>query len=118
VDPGIPLGVVVLRSPAEQVIGLTNEDYLRLQSKAAASPALAENCRSILESAPYLIRHQEGTSPITCECCGTEVSAMPEADHRAGRPYTWRQAIWEPETGRKHTLRRCNWIREQRLATM
>ena len=34
-----------------------------------------------------------------------------EADTRS--PRQWKRAIWEAETGRKHTLRRCDWRREQ-----
>lgn len=72
----------------------------------AVSPGLAEDCRSLLESQPYLVRFREGTPPIRCECCGALVIAVPEADTRTERPYRWECAIWE-QAGRKHTLRRC-----------
>jgi hypothetical protein len=97
-----------MRSGGEQVL-LAVQDWA-----GGVTPAIAEDCASLVESMPYVIRYAEATAPIICECCGTRVVAVPEAvvtDVPASR--TWTRAIWETETGRKHTLRRCNWKREQ-----
>jgi len=84
----------------------------QMRQRATADPLFAEDCESISESMPFVVRMAEGTRPITCECCGVLVTAVPEADTRSGRPWRWECAIWEAETARKHTLRRCNWKRE------
>ncbi len=79
---------------------------------------LAEEWRSISESCAYFIRLYECSEPIRCECCGTSVVKIPEALASDGSSRTYRPAIWEgwpsgPGPARKHTLRRCNWWREQ-----
>jgi hypothetical protein len=69
---------------------------------------LREDLRSFCESFPYLIRVTGRGEPIRCECCGTLVALTPEA-HGANAP--WKPAIWEHESLRKHTMRRCDWKR-------
>ena len=79
-----------------------------LRQRAESDPALAEDIRSLNESAPYVIRLGDASGPMDCERCGTPVAAVPEAlirePHGARR---WQRAIWEPEAGRRHALRRC-----------
>ena len=84
-----------------------------MRQRAAIDPEFAEELESIGESMPYVIRMHEGTRPIRCECCGTRVTMCPEAV-AADHPWTFRPAIWEPEAGRKHTSRRCDWKRAAR----
>ena len=74
--------------------------------------ALAEDCLSLNESAPYVVRYHEHGAPIRCECCGTMVAQMPEALITEERPRRWKPGIWETEAGRRHTLRRCEWMRQ------
>lgn len=83
-----------------------------MEQRAAVDPAFAEDCESVSESMPFLIRDQH--PPITCESCGTLVMEVAEEDTRTPPPWTPKRAIWEPATGRKHTLRRCDWLRENR----
>ena len=80
---------------------------------------LGEEWRSIIESCDYFIRLYERSEPIICECCGTSVVKIPEALASDGPSRVYRPAIWEsPRPGpvRKHTLRRCDWWREQRTS--
>ena len=81
-----------------------------MRQRPAADPAFAEDCESVSESMPYVVRYDGACRPVTCECCGTRVSDPLEADTR--EPQQWKRAIWEAQTGRKHTLRRCNWLRD------
>jgi len=116
VDPGLLPGALVFRSGIEQRIELIG-DSTRIIGESVASDLIAEDCRSVLESAAYVIRLDGAGESIICECCGTQVALMPEspvAEHDAG-VRRWRPAIWEPQSGRKHTLRRCNWLREHAL---
>lgn len=78
-----------------------------------ASPELAEDARSLMESAPFIIRFREGAPPIRCESCGTPVSAVPE---KLGTDGTWGRGIWDAGNWRKHTLRRCQWQRDRAVA--
>ena len=81
-----------------------------MRQRAAADPAFAEDLESIGESMPFIVYAHEGRLPIVCECCGTLVTLVPEAHHQdldSRKP-----AIWEAQTARKHTLRRCNWLRD------
>ena len=87
-----------------------------MRQRAAVDPLFAEDIASIAESMPYVVRMHEGTPPIRCECCGTRVSMVPEAEASV-TPWAFKPAIWEAETRRKHTLRRCEWTREWRLMT-
>jgi len=82
-----------------------------MRQRAAVDPVFAEDIRSISESMPYVVHAHEGTPPIRCECCGTLVSMVPEAEVSV-RPWAFKPAIWEAATGRKHTLRRCEWTRD------
>jgi hypothetical protein len=112
VDPKLPSGAALMRSGDEQVL-LAFADW-----QNGVTPAFAEDCASLMESMPYVIRYTEATEPVACECCGTSVVAVPEAfvvDGASAR--TWTRAIWEAETGRKHTLRRCNWKRDQAFSS-
>ena len=109
VNPGLPDGVIVLDSGKDAL--LANLCGLRL---AKTDPLYAEDLRSLTESVPFFIRIHEATEPIICECCGTLVAAVPEGlvSDAPGRRFT--RAIWESETWRKHTLRRCDWKRVNR----
>ena len=84
----------------------------QVRQRAAVDPEFAEDCESIYESMQFLIRYGRETRCIICECCGTLVVDALECSVY-GRD--WKRAIWEHETGRKHTLRRCNWKRDQAL---
>ena len=109
-DPAMPPGAFALRSDSEQLIHVSA--VTQAIADTASSDLLAEDCRSLLESADYVVRYREHGTPVTCECCGTTVALMPEAIAGAdwqGRDF--KPGIWEPEAGRKHTLRRCEWKR-------
>jgi hypothetical protein len=82
-----------------------------VRQRAEADPAFAEDITSVNESMPFIVQMYEGTPPIRCECCGTLVTQCPEAEASA-KPWTYKPAIWELEMGRKHTLRRCEWLRD------
>lgn len=82
-----------------------------MTERAAVDPLFAEDCESVRESMPYVVQMHEGTRPIRCECCGTLVTMVPEAEP-CEPPWTFRAAIWEADTARKHTLRRCTWRRD------
>ena len=69
---------------------------------------LREDIRSYSESSPYFIRRDERGDPVRCECCGTPVALTTEA---LGLRGPWKPGIWEHETFRRHTLRRCEWKR-------
>jgi hypothetical protein len=108
VDPLIPPGVIVMRSGIDQVISVSRVTHIHAET--IKSDALAEDARSLIESAPYVVRYGDAGSPIACECCGSPVALMSErpAGETAG---AWKPGIWEPELTRKHTLRRCEWKR-------
>jgi hypothetical protein len=108
-DPHLPPGAVVMRSGIDQVISVS--EATRTHAEYVVSDLLAEDARSVIESADYVVRYREGGPAITCECCGTPVAAMPERPS-ADRATAWKPGIWEPGTGRRHTLRRCEWKRE------
>jgi hypothetical protein len=84
-----------------------------MRQRAEQDPAFAEDCESLFESMPFMIRYEGSSPPVRCECCGTLVRDPLEA--HSAEPRTWKRAIWEAGTGRKHTLRRCNWRRDQAL---
>lgn len=106
----MPPGAVALRSDREQWLVAT--DATRLAAELAVSDEFAEDCRSLSESADFVVRHWEHGTPVTCECCGTEVAAMPAAAADQ-YPRTWKPGIWETSSLRRHTLRRCNWKRAE-----
>jgi hypothetical protein len=86
----------------------------QLRERVEADPEFAEDCRSLVESMPYVIEPATVARPIRCEMCGTPVTLVSEAEV-AVKPWTYRSAIWEARNGgpwRKHTLRRCNWLRD------
>lgn len=106
VDPEIPPGVVMLESGTMKIA--------RTVSRQDPPPAgqndedVAEDLRSLHESYPYLVLVSDRGEPIRCECCGTLVAMTPESDTPSG---PWKPGIWEPELGRRHTMRRCEWKR-------
>ena len=81
-----------------------------MAQRAAVDPEFAEDIASLTESKDFIVYPYEATEPIRCESCGTLVAMTPERSvyDREQRP---EPAIWEPETGRKHTLRRCDYRR-------
>ena len=101
-DPDLPPGVVVMRPGTEQIARTVSHPG------GLVTDELWEDVQSFLESFPYLIRMSKRGEPIRCECCGTLVALTPEARRAGGR---WILAIWEFKTLRKHTLRRCEWMR-------
>jgi hypothetical protein len=107
-----PPGVAGIRTASEQSY-LIVSDALQTIAETAISEALAEDCRSLLESAPFVVRYGEMGEPIRCECCGTLVGLVPEGEaERHWRDRVWLPAIWETGLARKHTFRRCSWLRE------
>lgn len=86
-----------------------------LRQRAEADPEFAEDIESLLESADWFTQWGERTPSIRCECCGTWVTQVPETGPPLKYP-DWKPGIWEFDTGRRHTLRRCNWQRSRRLA--
>jgi hypothetical protein len=83
----------------------------QMQQRAAVDPVFAEDLASIGESMSYVVQLYEGTGrAVRCECCGTLVTRWLEAE--ASRPLSLKPAIWEAQAARKHTLRRCTWLRD------
>lgn len=76
--------------------------------------ALEEDCRSLNESAPYVIRGGDATGHALCSRCGTAVARVPEGRAADGPRRQFQPAVWELVLGRKHTIRRCDWLREHR----
>jgi len=74
-----------------------------------ATEELWEDLRSFRESFQWLIRPHDRGEPVRCERCGTLVALTPEALGFGGQ---WVPGIWEHETLRRHTMRRCEWRRE------
>jgi hypothetical protein len=112
IDPRMPPGAFAIRSGREQVLSVSERTYAC--ARQAVSDQMAEDCRSVIESAPWIVRYDEHGPAIICECCGTQVALMPErlVDERDA---AWLPGFWEPDAGRKHTRRRCEWWRAQRL---
>ncbi len=103
VDASLPPCTVLIRTNGEQALmDTTSAGLMR-------TPEFAEDLESLRESLPFVIRIDQMSDAITCECCGTEVFAVPESEWVT--PRQWRRAIWESHTGRKHTMRRCQWKR-------
>jgi hypothetical protein len=90
----------------EQARGMAEQ----MRQHAAADPVFAEDLESIGESLSFIIRYDGAERPVVCECCGTYVFDPLEA--HSSEPRKWTRAIWEAQTGRKHTLRRCDWLRD------
>jgi len=110
VDPAMPPGAFALRSADEQLIHVAAS--VQVLADTAISPVLAEDCRSVLESADFVVRYREHGTPVTCPFCGTTVAFTPEAEGGLDwRTREWKQGIWETGAGRKHTFRRCMWKR-------
>jgi hypothetical protein len=114
-EPDLPPGVIVLEAVAES----GTERIARTASHPGgiATSELMEDVRSFAESTPYCIRLSERGEPLWCECCGTLVALTPEtADGAAllGTGARWKPAIWEYETLRKHTMRRCDAMQANR----
>jgi hypothetical protein len=110
-DPALAPGEIRLRTDTEQGIVPMAGEWAR---RAVLDPAWTEDCRSLLESAPFLIRFREASSPpIVCESCGTLIVAVPEARGDDPLPRRWVREIWEYQAGRKHTLRRCDSMRDE-----
>jgi hypothetical protein len=99
---------MAVRSGGQQ--GLWTSELTQLSADLAISPRIAEDCRSVIESADYIVQYGDQEPAIICECCGTSVALMPER-HTEDQSRTWKPGIWEPETFRRHTLRRCEWKR-------
>jgi hypothetical protein len=106
-DPELPPGAMVMRSGGQQAIHLS--PGFADEGERLVSDRLAEEYRSLAESEPFVVRFAVGCPGIACECCGTQVAQMPEREGGAKQP--WKPGIWESDTGRKHTLRRCEWKR-------
>lgn len=102
----------------EEYGGLTEAE---LHAKMDADPLFAEqvteDCLSVLESARFVVRWDERGAAITCEGCGTAVALVPEGECADGPDRCYGPAIWEDENCRKHTARRCDWIRNHGLAS-
>lgn len=92
--------------------GTVDELRLKMASDPAFARQITEDCASLLESARFMVRWRDGSPSITCECCGITVALADEASCYDGPGRRFRSAIWEPTNGRKHTQRRCDWIRE------
>lgn len=107
--PAMPPGAFAVRSGGLQAVWAS--DATRVLGESVISDLIAEDCRSVMESADYIVRYGGLGPSITCECCGTDVAGMPEALVAQDRPRTWKRGIWEHETLRRHTLRRCEWKR-------
>lgn len=100
VDPDIPPGVIVLESGGQRLARTASHPG------GLVTPELEEDLRSFAESFPYTIRLSERGSPAPCEACGTPIATIPASRDGETR---WKPGIWEHESLRKHTLRRCVW---------
>lgn len=112
VDPKVPPGVIILESVTES----GTERIARTASHPGGlvTAELEEDMRSFAESFHYSIRLSDRGEPIRCEVCGTLVSLTPETEDEnavLGALSRWKPAIWEHETLRRHTQRRCEWRR-------
>jgi hypothetical protein len=116
VDPEIPPGMVIVESGSQMVAWALGHGDL---PDGVTVEQLAEVLYSYKESSPYFIRLDGRGEPIQCEVCGTLVALTYEAltVSAGGEPPArrrWTPGIWEPENGRRHTLRRCEWKRANR----
>lgn len=107
----LPAGAVVMESDGEKTAWLSSSGPAVPRTEAAY-----ENHRSFTESYPYLIRLPAHGEAIRCECCGAFVALVPEAFlalayEPLGVHGPWKPGIWEYESLRKHTMRRCEWKR-------
>jgi hypothetical protein len=94
------------------VLGLTADGAAAAAVlRAMDNRVVAEDVRSLAESWPYLVRFGEAAGPEVCERCGTLIVAVPEALAAGGPPRKWATGAWEAAAGRKHTPRRCEWLR-------
>jgi hypothetical protein len=103
VDASVPPGVIIAASGTEQVARTVSHPG------GLVTGELREDLASFAESFPYFIRPDERGEPVACECCGTPVALTPET--RGMGPPSWKPGIWEYESLRRHTLRRCEWKR-------
>ena len=105
VDAEVPPGVIVLESGLETIA----RTFRRADLPAGFTvEELAEDLYSLHESYPYFIRWSDRSEPVECEFCRTLVAQTPESKGVRG---PWRPGIWETATGRRHTMRRCEWKR-------
>jgi hypothetical protein len=118
VERAARLAVDLAQPPGVFVMQFGTEETVRTVSFAGGldSEDLREDLRSFRESFPYLIRVDGRGEPIRCEVCGTLVALTYEAltVSAGGKPPArrrWKPGIWEPEAGRRHTMRRCEWRR-------
>jgi len=102
VDPDVPPGLLIVESGPERLARWGGHPG------GLVTDALWEDLQSWMESFPYTIRLGERGQPIVCEVCGTLVALTPEA---SGARAPWKPGIWEYETYRRHTQRRCEWKR-------
>ena len=103
VDAQLPPGVIALESDTEKVARWVSHPG------GLVTGELREDLASFAESFPYFIRPDERGEPVACECCGTPVALTPET--RGMGPPSWKPGIWEYESLRRHTMRRCEWKR-------
>jgi len=82
----------------------------KVRELVAQDPVFAEDIRSLRESMPFVIMTGEASAPLACQYCSTPIHAVPERNV-ADPDRIWHRALWEPETGRKHTERRCRVLR-------
>jgi len=108
VSSDVPPGVVMIAADPYTVARTISGGRAALGTEESR-----EDYRSFAESFPYLIRVYEKGETIACECCGTPVALITESP-AADPDASWKPGIWEPETLRRHTLRRCEWKRANR----
>jgi hypothetical protein len=87
----------------------------QMRQRAAEDPVFAEELVSWGESGGYVFQPDKMTEPIRCEMCGTMVCLIPEAEVLV-TPWVFRPGIREPDSFRRHTLRRCTWLRDSKSA--
>lgn len=103
VDPGLPPGFIVGESGTERIARWASHPG------GLVTGELREDLTSFAESFPYFVRLDGRGEPIRCEICGTLVALTPEALGGVSGPF--KPGIWEYESLRKHTMRRCDWKR-------
>lgn len=104
VDPAFPDGFIAIESDGKRVARWASHPG------GLVTGELREDLASFAESFPYFVRLDERGEPIRCEMCGTLVMLVPEWTIEAGAE-SRKPGIWEHESLRKHTMRRCEWKR-------
>jgi hypothetical protein len=110
-DPAMPPGVAELRSGETRLRAfLADAAADLLWHRCRTDPEFREDVLSLLESRDWITWPGGAGEAIRCESCGTMVTQVPEALAVRERR---RPGIWEPAQWRRHTVRRCDALRDR-----